>query len=136
MTKKRPEIIVQGSNDGETWSDYVFKYKPGALDQAPRFIAPHQPRLDWQMWFAALGSIEQNRWFGSFCMRLLQGSPPVLDLLANNPFPEKPPRYIRALVYDYEFTTRAERARTGNWWDRKNERIYLPPVSIGNDGNR
>jgi predicted DCC family thiol-disulfide oxidoreductase YuxK len=130
MTKERPEIIVQGSNDRENWKDYTFKYKPGDPRRPPGLVAPHQPRLDWQMWFAALGSYEQNRWFTDFCLRLLQGSPTVLGLLEVNPFPEKPPRYIRALVYDYEFTTRETRARTGEYWLRKNERVYLPPVSI------
>lgn len=130
MTTKRPEIIVQGSNDQQTWRDYVFSYKPGPLERAPGFIAPHQPRLDWQMWFAALGNYQENRWFTRFCLRLMQGSPEVLALLKENPFAGKPPRYLRALIYDYEFTSRAERAATGQYWVRTNERVYLPMVSL------
>jgi lipase maturation factor 1 len=130
MTTTRPEIIVQGSDDGTEWRDYNFKYKPGNLTRAPRYIAPHQPRLDWQMWFAALGSYQNNPWFVRFCVRLLEGSPPVLELLAENPFPAHPPKFIRALVYDYQFTTAQERRRTGQYWHRKDERIYLPPISL------
>ena len=130
MTPSRPEIIVEGSNDGVTWLPYEFKYKPGDLIRAPRFVAPHQPRLDWQMWFAALGRWQDNPWFGNFCLRLLQGSPDVLALLDKNPFPEKPPRYIRATLYDYRFTNFAERQQTGHWWRRENPREYLPAVSL------
>ena len=130
MTPSRPEIIVEGSNDGVTWLAYEFKCKPGDLTRPPAFVAPHQPRLDWQMWFAALGRWQDNPWFGSFCLRLLQGSPEVLALLGKNPFPEKPPRYIRATIYDYRFTSFAERQQTGNWWRRENSREYLPVVSL------
>ena len=104
MTTERREIIVEGSNDGVTWLPYEFKYKPGDLNHRPGFIEPFQPRLDWQMWFAALGDYRQNPWFGQFCERLLQGSPEVLALLKKNPFPDKPPRLIRAELYDYTFT--------------------------------
>ena len=104
MTTSRPEIFIKGSNDGEEWKTYEFKWKPGKLNQAPGFVAPHQPRLDWQMWFAALSNYERNLWLIKFMVRLLEGSPFVLDLLANNPFPETPPKYIQAVVYDYWFT--------------------------------
>ena len=130
MTPSRPEIIVEGSNDGVTWLPYEFKYKPGDLKRAPAFVAPHQPRLDWQMWFAALGRWQENPWFQNFCIRLLEGSPEVLALLDKNPFPEKPPRYIRATLYDYRFTNFAERRQTGNWWQRESPREYLPAVSL------
>ena len=130
MTPTRPEIIVEGSDDGKTWRPYEFKYKPGDLKRRPEFVAPHQPRLDWQMWFAALGRWEDNPWFGDFCLRLLDGSPEVLALLARNPFPHQPPRYLRATVYDYEFTSCAEQRQTGNWWRRENPREYLPVVSL------
>ncbi len=113
MTTDRREIVVEGSNDGTNWRPYEFKYKPGDVNRRPAFVAPHQPRLDWQMWFAALGDYRQNTWFVNFCQRLLQGSPDVLALLAKNPFPGKPPRYIRAEVYDYQFTNAAERRATG-----------------------
>jgi len=87
MTTSRPEIIVEGSQDGMTWVEYEFKHKPGDLKRGPQFVEPHQPRLDWQMWFAALGDYRQNPWFVNFCVRLLQGSPEVLKLLEHNPFP-------------------------------------------------
>jgi hypothetical protein len=130
MTTTRPEIIVEGSNDHITWQPYEFLYKPGPLRRPPPWVAPYQPRLDWQMWFAALGSPRQNLWFYNFAARLLQGSPSVLKLLARNPFPNGPPRYIRALLYDYHFTTFAERRATGNWWRREETGIYLAPVSL------
>lgn len=130
MTRERHEIIVQGSNDAVHWSDYEFKYKPGNVDRRPAFIAPLQPRLDWQMWFAALGNYQQNPWFGNFCVRLLQGSPDVVALLKTDPFPQKPPRYIRAELYDYQFTTFPERRATGAWWKREFIGEYLPPVSL------
>ncbi|MGH7197621.1 MAG: lipase maturation factor family protein [Candidatus Omnitrophota bacterium] len=131
MTTQRPEIRVEGSDDGIHWQAYEFKYKPGDLDRVPRFVAPHQPRLDWQMWFAALGHFRQNPWFVSFCKRLLQGSPDVLSLLAKNPFPDKPPRYLRAMITRYHFTTPEERRRSGRFWRRDDEsELYLPPVSL------
>jgi lipase maturation factor 1 len=130
MTTERHEIIVQGSNDGAHWSDYEFKYKPGDVNKRPLFVAPFQPRLDWQMWFAALGSIDQNPWFQNFCFQLLQGSPEVTALLQKNPFPDKPPRYLRAELYNYQFTNFAERRATGAWWKRELIGEYLPPVSL------
>jgi hypothetical protein len=130
MTTTRPEIIVEGSNDRTTWKAYEFKYKPGPLQCAPAFVAPHQPRLDWQMWFAALGTPQQNPWFLSFCMRLLQGSPEVLRLLAANPFPDHPPRYVRAVMYEYHFSTAAERRTEGVWWRRTPQGLYIPAISL------
>jgi len=130
MTTERREIIVQGSQDGREWKDYEFPYKPGDLRRRPAFVAPYQPRLDWQMWFAALGDYRQNPWFVSFCVRLLQGSPAVLGMLAKDPFPNHPPQYVRALVYEYHFTTREERRRTGAWWTRELKGEYLPPISL------
>lgn len=130
MTTKRNEIIVEGSNDGVTWRPYEFKYKAGDVNRRPAFVAPLQPRLDWQMWFAALGNYQQNQWFLNFCERLLQDSPGVLALLEKNPFPKHPPRYIRAGFYDYRFTGVAERRATGAWWKREFVGEYLPPVSL------
>jgi lipase maturation factor 1 len=130
MTASRHEIIVQGSNDGVHWLDYEFKYKPGDVNRRPLFVAPFQPRLDWQMWFAAFGDYQQNPWFGNFCVRLLQGSPDVLALLEKNPFPDKPPLYIRAEVYDYHFTNATERWAIGAWWTREYLGEYLPVVSL------
>jgi hypothetical protein len=130
MTTERYEIIVEGSDDGVKWLPYEFKYKPGDVDRRPAFVAPHQPRLDWQMWFAALGNYEQNPWLVAFGGQLLRGSPPVLALLEKNPFPQHPPRYVRAEVYDYHFTTFAERRATGAWWKREIIGEYLPPLSL------
>ena len=128
MTQTRPEIIVEGSNDGQNWQAYEFKYKPGDLKARPRFVAPFQPRLDWQMWFAALESPRENPWFFNFEVRLLQNSPPVLALLAHNPFPNAPPKYIRAQLYEYHFTDIATRRATGDWWRREYLGVYLPPI--------
>ena len=130
MTTERHEIIVQGSNDGVHWSDYEFKYKPCDLTRRPAFIAPFQPRLDWQMWFAALGNYQESPWFENFCVRLLQGSPQVLALLKHNPFPTKPPHYIRAELYNYEFTRSGEPHSDQAWWNRQLIGDYFPPVSL------
>ncbi len=130
MTKERPEIIIEGSDDGLEWKPYEFKWKPGALNRAPGFVEPHQPRLDWQMWFAALSDARQNPWFLALVFRLLENSPDVVHLLGKNPFPDKPPHYLRAEIYRYRFSTLAEHRQTGDWWQRTDERPYLPPVSL------
>jgi hypothetical protein len=129
MTKERPEIIIEGSMDGQDWRPYEFKYKPGSLTRRPKFVAPHQPRLDWQMWFAALGSYQQSPWFTAFCKRLLHGTPEVLSLLKEDPFPESPPKYLRARVYKYEFTDWSTLRQRGEWWQRGEPETYLPAVS-------
>ena len=130
MTKDRAEIVIEGSADGIDWLPYEFKWKPGDVKRAPGWCAPHQPRLDWQMWFAALGTPQQNPWFGGLTIRLLQGSADVNRLLAHNPFPDKPPRYIRARFYRYRFTTTEEHRRFGAWWKRQELGEYLPTVSL------
>ena len=130
MTTTRNEIIVEGSNDAVTWLPYEFKYKPGEVNHRPGFIEPFQPRLDWQMWFAALGDYRQNPWFVNFCVQLLQGSPEVLALLANNPFTSRPPRYVRAELYEYRFTDLQEHRATGAWWKRQRTGDYLPAFSL------
>ncbi len=132
MTTSRNEIIVEGSNDGLTWWPYEFQYKPGDLTQRPRFVEPFQPRVDWQMWFAALGDYRNNPWFINFCVRLLQGAPEVLALLKNNPFPDHPPRYIRATMYHYHFTDFPTGREQGTWWQRDDERLYCPVLSLSN----
>ena len=130
MTTTRPEIIVEGSSDGVVWLPYEFKWKPGDLKRRPAFVEPHQPRLDWQMWFAALGSYRDNPWFINFLERLLQGSPDVLALLEKNPFPDHPPRYARAMLYEYHFTDPATRRQTGEWWRRDLKGVYCPTLSL------
>lgn len=126
MTTERQEIEVEGSNDGTTWQAYQFPYKPGDLRRAPPIVEPHQPRLDWQMWFAALGSYQQNRWFVNFMIRLLQGEPAVLKLLEYNPFPKSPPKFIRAKLYLYHFTNWGQKG----WWTREDRGTYFPAVSL------
>jgi hypothetical protein len=130
MTTTRPEIVLEGSDDGERWIEYEFKWKPGDLSRAPAFVEPHQPRLDWQMWFAALGDYRQNPWFVAFLHRLLEGSREVDSLLERTPFADHPPRYVRALLYQYRFTDLAERRATGHWWKREPDGFYLPEVSL------
>jgi predicted DCC family thiol-disulfide oxidoreductase YuxK len=134
MTTLRPEIIIEGSNDQVTWREYKFKYKPGDLRRAPKFVEPHQPRLDWQMWFAALSDYQHDPWIINFCVRLLQGSPEVPGLMAKNPFPYNPPHYIRAVVYEYHFTDFATRRRTGEWWRRERKGNYMPVLSLNKSG--
>ena len=133
MTKRRAEIGVQGSMDGRTWRNYEFRWKPGDARAAPRFVEPHQPRLDWQMWFAALGDFDRQFWFQRFLRRLLEGSPDVLALLRQNPFPDAPPRYVRALIADYRFTNRATKDH-GRWWQIGPERPYSPVLSRAGAG--
>ena len=130
MTTMRPEILIAGSNDGSHWEDYEFRYKPGDLKRRPPWVAPHQPRLDWQMWFAALGSPHENPWIVNLLLRLLQGSPDVLDLLGRNPFPTAPPRYVRAFIYNYKFTDAKTRNETGAWWSRELLGTYVRLISL------
>ena len=134
MTTTRPEILIEGSDDGSSWRGYEFRWKPGDLARRPAFVAPHQPRLDWQMWFAALGSYEENPWLIRFLQRLLEGSPDVTRLLARDPFAGRPPRYVRAVVYDYRFTTPVERASTGAWWKREPKGLYCPVLRRSDEG--
>jgi predicted DCC family thiol-disulfide oxidoreductase YuxK len=136
MTTERREIIVEGSDDGVTWLPYEFKDKPGDVERRPKFVAPHQPRLDWQMWFAALGDYRENAWFVHFCLHLLQGSPPVLALLERNPFAQHAPHYLRAQLFRYDFTEAAERRATGAWWRRERIGTYLPSVTLADFGRR
>jgi lipase maturation factor 1 len=130
MTTRRAEIIVEGSNDQTVWLPYEFKYKPDRLNKSLKFVEPFQPRLDWQMWFAALSTYRNNPWFVNFCARLLQGSPEVLSLLEKNPFPSKPPKFIRAVLYDYHFSNYSDHQKTGNWWTRTEAGIYCPVMSL------
>ena len=130
MTTERNEIEIQGSMDGRNWKTYEFKYKPDKVSRRPHWIIPHQPRLDWQMWFAALQNPRQLAWFHNLLARLLLDSKPVLALFRSNPFPDRPPVFVRALYYRYRFTTAAERAHTGHWWKRRLLGTYYPPVRL------
>jgi hypothetical protein len=127
MTTTRPEIIIEGSDDGVSWKPYQFPWKPGELDRRPRFMSPHLPRLDWQMWFAALaGDCRAVPWFLRFEQKLLEGSPAVLGLLRENPFPARPPHYVRARLYLYRFTSWGSH----DWWSREDEGFFCPPVGL------
>jgi hypothetical protein len=130
MTLRRPEVIVEGSDDGRRWLEYAFRYKPGDVYRRPAFCTPYMPRLDWQMWFAALSLPRQaDPWLWNFLERLREGDPAVLGLMGRNPFPDHPPKYVRVALYDYRFTTASEARRTGAWWVRT--RIDEPPVGVG-----
>jgi hypothetical protein len=118
MTTTRNELIIEGSNDGEKWLAYEFKWKPGDVMRAPRFCIPHMPRLDWQMWFAALSPSGNREFLLNLLDRLHEGSPEVTALLQTDPF-AKPPRYLRIVVYQYRFTASSPRAQTGAWWQRE-----------------
>jgi hypothetical protein len=129
----RPEVIVEGSQHLERgWKEYDFLHKPGNISSRPTIVAPHQPRLDWQMWFAALGTYQHNPWFLNMVYRLLNNQPEVLGLIGKNPFPDQPPRYIRATLYHYYFTRwdkSHEWHHDTHWWVRKRVREYLPVVT-------
>jgi predicted DCC family thiol-disulfide oxidoreductase YuxK len=129
MTTQRDEIVIEGSSDGAEWREYQFRYKPGDLARRPPWNIPHQPRLDWQMWFAALEDPRRLRWFAGFLKALLENRPAVLALMENNPFPDQPPRYVRAQYYDYRFSDSAEKA-SGRWWHRHLLGMYYPEVSL------
>jgi hypothetical protein len=133
MTTVRNEIVIEGSDDGTTWLPYEFHWKPGDVMRRPAFVAPHQPRLDWQMWFAALTPYRANpeRWFARLLDALLAGEPTVLALLGSNPFPHAPPRHVRAVVWEYHFTDPGD--PSGAWWRREWRGVYAPPVSRGSD---
>jgi hypothetical protein len=130
MTLERAEIVIEGSEDGETWRPYEFRWKPGDPARGLPVAFLHMPRLDWQMWFASLYGPDESPWFGALIRRLLEGSPAVLALLEKNPFPAKPPRYIQAVLYDYRFTTPEERRAGGGVWKREWRATYWPPETL------
>lgn len=125
MTTTRPEIVIEGSNDGQTWVEYEFKYKPGNIKRMPPSVAPHQPRMDWQMWFASLAPERVAPWFSLLIDRLLQGSPSVIALFDHNPFPDSPPKLIRAVMYEYHFSDAEGLLKRGQWWTRKPLGTYM-----------
>jgi predicted DCC family thiol-disulfide oxidoreductase YuxK len=129
MTTERDEIVIEGSEDGTLWREYEFRYKPGALERRPPWNIPHQPRLDWQMWFAALEDPHNVAWFPRFLARLLQNEPAVTALLAKNPFADHAPKFVRAKLYQYTYANAQEKAQ-GQWWNRRFLRYYFPPVRL------
>jgi predicted DCC family thiol-disulfide oxidoreductase YuxK len=135
MTTTRAEIEIQGSADGRRWLNYEFLHKPGALDRALHWNIPHQPRLDWQMRFAALNRAEREPWFGNLLLRLLQNEPVVTALLAHNPFAHRAPRYVRAVLWRYRFTTRAQGASSARPWRRELIGLYHPALGVHPSAN-
>ena len=134
MTRGRYEIEFQGSNDGQNWIAYPFRYKPQALNEAPRIYAPYQPRFDWNLWFASLGSWREYSIVPNTEVRLLSNDKDVLECFAGNPFPREPPREIRIVLWQYWFTTMAEKRETGNWWRRQLLGLYAPTIERSPDG--
>lgn len=130
MTKTRPEIVFEGTADGVNWRPYEFRWKPGDLNRPPQWNAPHQPRLDWSMWFAALGSRRDRLVVERLARAMLQNEPTILRLMGNNPFVAAPPASVRAALYEYRFTTADERRRTGAWWARDGGSELLPAVTL------
>lgn len=129
MTTARNEIIIEGSDDGLKWLPYEFRYKPGDLTRRPRWTLTHQPRLDWQLWFAALDDPDQLPWFGRFLERILENQHAVTGLLQRNPFPDKPPKFIRAQFYAYTFADPDQQAH-GHWWNRQLLGAYFPAKDL------
>ena len=134
MTHQRYEIEFQGTPDGENWVAYPFRYKPQALAAAPGIYAPYQPRFEWNLWFASLGSWRRNDWVLNAEARLLRNEPNVLALFASNPFPKEPPRQVRAVLWQYWFTDRATKRREGTWWRRQLVKEYAPALEVRSDG--
>jgi hypothetical protein len=129
-TTTRPELVIQGSDDNLHWRDYALPYYPGPVARAPSWNIPHQPRLDWQMWFAAYGNATDNPWLIALLQALLEAQPQVMSLMGPNPFPDHPPHAVRIALYDYRFADPAIQARTGQWWTRRETGLYFPPVSL------
>ena len=135
MTRARYEIEFQGSNDGQTWTAYPFRYKPQNPREAPRFYAPYQPRFDWNLWFASLGGWRENSFVVKTEVQLLRGSPSVLTLFAANPLPGKPPREVRTVLWQYWFTDLRVKRTEGLWWTRKMLGLYAPTLEFTPDGS-
>jgi predicted DCC family thiol-disulfide oxidoreductase YuxK len=129
MTTERNEIIIEGSDNGTEWREYQFRYKPGDVARRPPWNIPHQPRLDWQMWFAALDDPRRVNWFPRFLEKLLENEPTVTALLEKNPFADKPPQYLRAQFYDYTYSS-GEELHQGLWWRRRSLGLYYPVVRL------
>jgi hypothetical protein len=135
VTRVRNEVVIEGTDDLEitpasVWREYEFKGKPTDPRRRPPQIAPYHLRLDWLMWFAALGRTYAHDWFAALMLRLLENDPPTLALLRRNPFGEVPPIYVRSRLYRYRFTTREERRKTGDWWARTLIGEYTAPVTL------
>jgi hypothetical protein len=141
ITRLRYEVIVEGTDDlvvtsATRWREYEFKAKPGDLRRMPPQIAPYHLRIDWLMWFAAMSSYQEYPWFVNFVAKLLDGDRDTLGLLRTNPFPDHAPKYVRAQLYEYHFTTPKEHRETGAWWKRSLAGGYFPAISLDSPGFR
>ncbi len=137
ITRTRREIVLEGTQDSypgpaSVWKEYDFKCKPGDVRRAPCLVSPYHYKLDWQMWFAAMSTYRYHPWILNLAAKLLENDRPTLALMAANPFPSAPPRWVRATLYEYHFTSPLERKRSGAWWVRKPLGVYLPPLSLQN----
>jgi hypothetical protein len=130
MTRGRYEIEFQGTRDGTTWVPYPFRYKPQDVRTAPGIYAPYQPRFEWNLWFASLADWRADPWVVAAEARLLAGEPAVLGLFQRDPFKGAKPLAVRTVLWQYGFTTREERARTGAWWRREEQGPYAPEVTL------
>jgi len=135
ITRPRYEVVIEGTADAAItnstrWREYEFKAKPGDPSRSPPLVAPYHLRLDWMMWFAALSTPTEQPWFTSLLVKLLQGDQAILGLIRTNPFPDAPPRWVRARFYEYRFTTPEERRMTGRWWNRRLVGEYMPAVGL------
>jgi hypothetical protein len=132
MTHPRYELQIEGTADGLTWKAYGFAWKPGDPARAPGWCAPHMPRLDWQLWFAAQSRAvgPSDAWVIALVQRLLEAEPSVTRLLAVDPFAGAAPRYVRVLRWQYRFTTPDERRETGAWWVRELAGVWFPPIRL------
>jgi hypothetical protein len=141
ITRPRYEVIVEGTDDAvitsaTRWREYEFKAKPGDMRRMPPQIAPYHLRIDWLMWFAAMSSYQDYPWFVNFVAKLLEGDKDVLSLIRTNPFPNRPPKYVRAQLYEYHFTTPDEHKQSGAWWKRTPAGSYFPAISLDSQGFR
>lgn len=134
MTRGRYEIEFQGSSDGAAWTPYRFCFKPQALHQAPGIYAPYQPRFDWNLWFASLSDWQQAEIVPLTEEDLLRGDPAVLSLFCGNPFPDRPPKYVRAVLWQYWFTSLQQKRATGDWWRRSLVGLYAPELTLAPNG--
>jgi hypothetical protein len=134
--RSRQEVVFEGTTSGSPeeadtpWTEYEFKGKPGDVRRLPRQWSPYHLRLDWMMWFAAISPSYAKPWIAGLCEGLLTNDRAIMKLLRRNPFDEEPPRYVRALLYHYRFTTTRELVRDRAWWHRELIGSYLDPVGL------
>jgi hypothetical protein len=129
MTTRRPEIVIETSHDGVTWAACEFPYKPGRVDRSPPVVAPDMPRLDWQMWFAALNPRGNEYWLTALVQRILEGNPKTARLLGHPELARDPPRYVRLAVFEYKFSSIEQRRSTGAWWSRSHTGYLTGPMT-------